>query len=76
MKRGNDGTFHKALHKHLHRYTDEFAGRNHIRDIDTVKQMEVLSGRMVGKRLTYAKLIEVNGLESGARPHGRGKMAD
>ena len=76
MKRGYHGTFHRMSHKHLDRYVSEFASRNNIRDFDTVKQMEVLTAGMVGKRLTYAKLIEDNGLESGARPLGRGKMAD
>ena len=75
MKRGIHGTFHKLSHKHLDRYTNEFAGRNNIRDLDTVEQMEVLSAGMVGKRLTYSKLIEDNGKESGARPLGTGKMA-
>ena len=76
MKRGIHGTFHKMSHKHLDRYTNEFAGRNNIRDLDTVEQMEVLSAGMVGKRLTYARLIEDNGKESGARPLGTGKMGD
>ena len=76
FKRGYHGTFHKMSYKHLDRYATEFAGRNNIRDLDTVKQMEVLSAGMVGKRLTYAKLIEPNGLESGARPLGQGKMAE
>ena len=76
MKRGYHGTFHKMSFKHLDRYTNEFAGRNNIRDLDTVKQMEMLSAGMVGKRLTYEKLIEPNGYDSGARPLASGKMAD
>ena len=76
MKRGYHGTFHKMSHKHLDRYTNEFAGRNNIRDFDTIDQMRALTAGMVGKRLTYAKLIAPNGYDSGARPLGRGKMAD
>lgn len=76
FKRGYHGTFHKISDKHLDRYATEFAGRNNIRDLDTVEQMEVLSAGMVGKRLTYAKLVEPNGYDSGARSLGRGKMAD
>lgn len=75
FKRGYHGTFHKMSDKHLDRYATEFAGRNNIRDLDTVEQMEVLSAGMIGKRLTYAKLIEPNGKDSGARPLGSGKMA-
>ena len=76
MKRGYHGTFHKMSHKHLDRYVNEFAGRNNIRDFDTVDQMRALTAGMVGKRLTYEKLITPNGRESGARPLGMGKMAD
>ena len=76
MKRGYHGTFHKMSHKHLDRYVNEFAGRNNIRDFDTIDQMRALTAGMVGKRLTYEKLITPNGRESGARPLGRGKMAD
>ena len=62
--------------KHFDRYRIEFEGRHNTRDLDTVDQMEALAAGMVGKRLTYAKLIEDNRKESGARPLGTGKMAD
>ena len=60
----------------LDRYRNEFEGRHNTRDLDTVDQIETRFSRIVGKRLTYAKPIEDNGKESGARPLGTGKMAD
>ena len=36
FKRGYHGTFHKISPKHLDRYVREFAGRNYIRDLDTI----------------------------------------
>ena len=76
MKRGIHGIYHKMSEKHFDRYRSEFEGRHNTRDLDTVDQMETLFSGMVGKRLTYEKLIEDNGKESGARPLGTGKMAD
>ena len=68
FKRFYHGTFHKLSAKHLQRYTDEFAGRNNIRDMDTLDQMAAKARRFDGRRLTYADLIADNGLPSGARP--------
>ncbi len=68
FKRGYHGTFHKLSAKHLQRYTDEFAGRNNIRDMDTLDQMAAMARRFDGRRLTYEDLIADNGLPSGARP--------
>ena len=67
LKRGYHGTFHKISPKHLDRYVREFAGRNNIRDLDTLAQMTALARGMVGKRLRYEDLIADNGLPSGAR---------
>ena len=57
LKRGYHGTFHHLSEKHLARYVNEFAGRNNIRDLDTIMQMSVLARGMIGKRLTYKALI-------------------
>ena len=67
FKRGYYGTYHKVSPKHLDRYADEFAGRNNVRDADTVDQMASVVEGMVGKRLTYKMLIADNGRASGAR---------
>ena len=67
LKRAHKGTFHKLSPKQLQRYVDEFAGRQNIREFDTVDQMTVVAAWMVGKRLKYRDLIADNGLPSGAR---------
>ena len=58
LKRGYYGTFHQLSQKHLDRYVQEFAGRNNIRDLDTVRQMSIISKRLVGKRLRYKDLVK------------------
>ena len=68
LKRAHKGVYHKFSPKHLHRYIAEFAGRHNIREAGTLAQMAGLAAGMVGKRLTYARLIADNGLASGARP--------
>ena len=61
LKRAHKGTFHKLSAKHLQRYVNEFCGRHNIRDLDTIRQMEHVVARMVGKRLMYRDLIADNG---------------
>ncbi|MCY4616442.1 MAG: hypothetical protein OXC71_08650 [Chloroflexi bacterium] len=43
--------------KHLARDITEFSVRHNIRDLDTITQMPVVSRAMVGRRLTYERLI-------------------
>ncbi len=57
LKRGFHGTYHRISPKHLHRYVAEFAGRQGVRDMDTVDQMVYLVRGMSGKRLRYRDLI-------------------
>ena len=57
LKRGFHGTYHRISPKHLHRYVAEFAGRQGVRDMDTVDQMVFLVRGMSGKRLRYDELI-------------------
>ena len=67
LKRAHMGTFHKLSPKHLDRYVQEFAGRQNMREKDTIDQMADVASGTVGKQLTYEKLIADNGLSSGAR---------
>lgn len=57
LKRAHKGTFHYLSAKHLQRYVDEFCWRHNIRDADTIRQMEDLVARMVGRRITYRQLV-------------------
>ena len=57
LKRGYHGTYHHMSPKHLGRYIEEFAGRNNVRELDTLDQMGWLAKRMAGKRLPYRELI-------------------
>ena len=57
LKRAHKGTFHKISPKHLQRYANEFTGRHGVRELDTLDQMGVVASRMVGKQLSYRKLI-------------------
>ena len=75
LKRAHIGVFHKLSPKHLHRYANEFAGRNNIRDLDTIDQMRHMVACMVGKRLTYKalKAPHPEGLSSHARALALGR---
>ena len=67
LKRAHKGIFHKISPKHLQRYVNEFAGRQNIRELDTLDQMIAVTQGLTGKRLRYRDLIADNGLPSGAR---------
>ena len=67
LKRAHMGTFHKMSPKHLDRYVTEFAGRQNVRENDTIDQLGAMVHGMEGKRLTYDELTASNGLDSGAR---------
>jgi len=57
LMRGYHGTFHRLSEKHLNRYVQVFAGRNTIRDQDTIAQMTAMVRKTDGKRLRYKDLI-------------------
>ena len=57
LKRAHKGTFHYISAKHLQRYVNEFAGRQGIREHDTIQQMQLLAAGMVGRRLLYSELV-------------------
>ena len=56
LKRAHKGVYHKLSAKHLQRYVSEFAGRQNIREMDTIDQMRHVVAGMVGKRLMYREL--------------------
>lgn len=49
--------YHHISSKHLQRYIDQFAGRYNIRNLDTIDMMKSTADGMVGKRITYKRLI-------------------
>ena len=57
LKRGYTGVYHHISAKHLQRYIAEYAGRHNVREEDTMKQMEAVVTRMVGKRIMYQELV-------------------
>ena len=67
FKRGYHGVFHRMSPKHLQRYADELAGRQSIRDKDTLDEMRDAVCGMVGRRLRYGELIAPTDLPAQAR---------
>jgi ISXO2-like transposase domain len=61
MKRGLHGVYHHASAKHLFRYVDEFAWRLNEGDVKrhTLRRLDSFIDAIVGKRLTYKRLIGV-----------------
>ena len=57
LKRAHKGTFHNISPKHLGRYVEEFAGRQNVRELDTIQQMEHIAGGLLDKRLRYVDLV-------------------
>jgi len=60
MKRGVIGVYHHTSRKHLGRYVDEFAFRLNEGNVKqhTLARLDALVDATVGKRLTYAGLIQ------------------
>ncbi len=56
LKRGYYGVFHYMSEKHLHRYVSEFSGRQNMGH-DTLYVLEEIAIKMIGRRLTYKRLI-------------------
>ena len=56
LKRAHKGVYHKISAKHLQRYVSQFAGRQNIREMDTLAQMQHVVAGMVGRRLMYKDL--------------------
>lgn len=57
LKRGYQGTFHHFSARHLQLYVNEFATRQGLRSLDTAAMMGEIAARMVGRRLTYKRLV-------------------
>lgn len=61
LKRAHKGVCHKLSTKHLQRYVSEFAGRQNVREMDTLSQLQHVVAGMVGRRLMYRDLIADSG---------------
>jgi len=59
LKRGIHGVYHQVSAKHLSRYVDEFAWRLNEGNVarHTLRRLESFIDAIVGKRLTYDRLI-------------------
>ena len=61
LKRAHKGVYHRLSPKHLQRYVSEFAGRQNIRELDTLAQIQHVVAGMVGRRLMYRDLTADTG---------------
>lgn len=43
--------------KHLNLHIKEFDWKQHLRERDTMEQMEIVLGRLLGRTLGYRKLV-------------------
>lgn len=66
LKRAHKGVYHRLSAKHLQAYVNMFAGRQNIRDMDTLAQIQHVVAGLVGKRLMYRDLVADNGLSARA----------
>ena len=57
LKRAHKGVYHRLSAKHLQRYVSMFAGRQNVREMDTLAQMQHVVAGMVGRRLMYRDLV-------------------
>lgn len=68
LKRAYISTLYKLSPKHLQRYAQEFAGKYHVRESDTLDQMRTVFVRLRGCARSYRRHIANDGLPpSGAR---------
>lgn len=61
LKRAHKGVYHRLSPKHLQRYVDMFAGRQNVRELDTLAQIQAVVMGMVGRRLMYRDLVADTG---------------
>lgn len=67
LKRSHKGVYHRLSPKHLQAYINMMAGRQNVREMDTLAQMQHVVAAMVGQRLMYRDLIADNGRSAMAR---------